>query len=179
MQQLKRVLFLLVAVTLLASVSCAAAQEHPAHQLWHEMASAGNVDLTDAWDMMGMYTFGETTGNGYVTLTVPEGTEQFVGSVSFRNYPGTSADITNQFFPMLRVLMVKFCEESDLPLIDAWLSRQQHDISAAYTGAYDHTSHTQMFLNYELYIKYDVDHNELYTLITPIRESQYLMPKAN
>ena len=174
---IKRLAGVLLAVLMLLTGASALAQEDLPHQIWHEMAEAGKKDLTDAWEMMGMFTFGETTGEGYVTIFVSEETGKIHDGISLRMYQKKEGEIREQYFPMLKVLTERFAEEADLAMLEVWLGKQQEEMVAAWRDNRDQTSNTQMFLNYEIYVQYDRDHNELYCLMTAIRDSQYMSMK--
>ena len=96
---------LLLTALITSSVSTTLAEPDIAHKIWQAMAEAGNIDQTNSWELMGMYTFGETTGDGYVTLPMTEDRKRISNAVTWRMYPKTEDDITERYFPMLTVLL--------------------------------------------------------------------------
>ena len=167
----KLVLFLSVTLLLLSFPFCVFAEPDIAHRIWQTMAEAGNIDLTNSWELMGMYTFGETTGDGYVTIPMTEDSKKISGSVTWRMYPETEDDITERYFPMLMVLLSEFCEKDELLDIADWLLTQEAVALLAKYSVLPYQSDTQTFTNFSIYIKYNEEHNELYCLIDVLNET--------
>ena len=170
MRKIRSLVCMVLAAAMLVCLGCAAAEETDlAHKIWYAMAEAGQVDMSEAWELMGiMYTFGETTGDGYVTLPMTEDGQKISGDVSFRIYPKSSADISEKFCPMLDMLLSQLEGWSEvLPLavttqdafVQAWLSGRDTD-----WGIVD-------LVSMSLKLQYDADHNELYCLITATEDT--------
>lgn len=170
MRKIRSLVCALLAAAMLVCMGCAAAEETDlAHKIWYAMAEAGQVDMSEAWELMGiMYTFGETTGDGYVTLPMTEDGQKISGDVSFRIYPKSSADISEKFCPMLDMLLSQLEGWSEvLPLavttqdafVQAWLSGRDTDWGPGDLGS----------MNVKL--RYDADYNELYCLITATEDT--------
>lgn len=163
----KKLIGILLLVLLIASsVSITLAEPDIAHRIWQAMAEAGNIDLANSWELMGMYTFGETTGDGYVTLPMTDNGKQISGAISWRMYPKSEDDITERYFPMLMVLLSEFCEKDELLDIADWLLTQEAVALLAKYNVLPYQSDTQHLSNFDVYIKYDEEHHELYCLIT-------------
>ena len=141
------------------------------------MADAGNIDLTNSWELMGMYTFGETTGDGYVTLPMTEEGERISGAISWRMYPESEDDVTKRYFPMLTVLMSEFCEKNELSDIADWMMVQEAVSLLAKYNALPYQSDILSLANFDTYIKYDEEHNELYCLITATNDTTRFLVK--
>ena len=169
MRIIRSLVCVLLAAAMLVCMGCAAAEETDlAHEIWYAMAEAGQVDMRKAWEFMGMYTFGETTGDGYVTLPMTEDGQKISGDVSFRIYPKSSADITEKLCPMFDMLLSRlhgWSEELQLAVmtqdafVQAWLSGRDTD-----WGIVD-------LVSMSLKLQYDADHNELYCLITATEDT--------
>ena len=156
---------LLLTFLMTSSVSVTLAEPDIAHRIWQSMADAGNIDLTNSWELMGMYTFGETTGDGYVTLPMTDDGKQISGAITWRIYPETEDDITERYFPMLMVLLSEFCEKNELLDIADWLLTQEAVALLEKYNVLPYQSDTQQLSNFDVYIKYNEEHNELYCLI--------------
>lgn len=176
-KKIKTVLFLFVTVLLVSFPFCVFAELDIAHKIWKEMAEAGNIDLTTCWELMGMYTFGDTTGDGYVTLPMTEDGRQISESVSWRMYPKSEDDITERYFPMLMVLLSEFCEADELLDIADWLLTQEAVALLARYNGLPYQSDTNRFVNFNIYIKYNEEHNELYCLLNASRQTENLTLK--
>ena len=169
MRIIRSLVCVLLAAAMLVCMGCAAAEETDlAHEIWYAMAEAGQVDMRKAWEFMGMYTFGETTGDGYVTLPMTEDGQKISGDVSFRIYPKSSADISEKFCPMLDMLLSQLEGWSEVlqlavttqdAFVQAWLSGRDTD-----WGIVD-------LVSMSLKLQYDADHNELYCLITATEDT--------
>jgi len=169
----KKLIGILLLVLLIASsVSITLAEPDIAHRIWQTMAEAGNIDLTNAWELMGMYTFGETTADGYITLPMTDNGKQISGAISWRMYPKSGDDITERYFPMLMVLLSEFCEKDELLDIADWLLTQEAVALLAKYNALPYQSDTQYFPNFNIYIKYNEEHNELYCLLTATKNTE-------
>ena len=166
---------LLSMVLITTSVSISLAEPDIAHRLWQSMAEAGNIDLTNSWELMGMYTFGETTGDGYVTLPITDDGKRISGAISWRMYPKSEDDITERYFPILMVLLSEFCEKDELLDIADWLLTQEAVALLAKYNVLPYQSDTQHLSNFDVYIKYDEEHNEIYCLLEAIENSQNLL----
>jgi len=156
---------LLLTFLMTSSVSATLAEPDIAHRIWYTMAEAGNIDLTNSWELMGMYTFGETTGDGYVTLPMTEDGKRISGSATWRMYPKSEDDITERYFPMLMVLLSEFCEKDEFLDIADWLLTQEAVAVLAKHNDLPYQSNINRFANFDAYIKYNEEHNELYCLI--------------
>lgn len=86
-------------------------------------------------------------------------------------YPPNEQELQSAF-SILRMLLLKFCGYTDLSLIAARLYRQQSAMSDAWNGPYLQRSDRNCTSRRRGY-------NELSMLITPIRESRYLIPDAS
>jgi len=174
----KKLIGILLLVLLIASsVSITLAEPDIAHRIWQTMAEAGNIDLTNSWELMGMYTFGETTGDGYVTLPMTDDGKQISGAITWRIYPETEDDITELYFPMLMVLLSEFCEKNELLDIADWLLTQEAVALLAKYNILPYQSDIQHFANFNLHIKYNEEHNELYCLLNASRQTENLTLK--
>ena len=160
---------MVLAAAMLVCLGCAAAEETDlAHEIWYAMAEAGQVDVGKAVEFMGMYTFGETIGDMYVTMTMTEDGQKISGDVSFRIYPKSSADISEKFCPMLDMLLSQLEGWSEvLPLavttqdafVQAWLSGRDTDWGIV------------ELVSMNVKLLYDADYNELYCLITATEDT--------
>ena len=128
---MKRVISFLLAMLLFAAAPISLAEDDLTTQLLHEMAEAGNIEQITPWAFPGVYCFGENMEAPYITLSIADHADKLEGAISWRMYPKVEQELESVFFPMLRVLMLQFCEDTDVPLIDAWLSRQQIAMSDA------------------------------------------------
>lgn len=164
-------------VFMASTIATVFAEQDIAHRIWYSMAETGGIDLTDCWELMGMYTFGDTTGEGYVTLPMTEDGKQISDSVSWRMYPKSEDDITESYFPMLMVLLSEFCEKDELINLSDWLLTQKAVSLLARYNVLPYQSDTQSLTNFDIYIKYDEKHNELYCLLKATRNSSNLLTK--
>lgn len=164
-------------VLMIATSASSFAETHIAHEIWNAMAEAGNIDLTNCWELMGMYTFGDTTGDGYVTLPMTEDGKQISGAISWRMYPKSEDDITERYFPMLMVLLSEFCEKDELLDIAAWLLTQEAVALLSKYNVLPYQSDTQHLSILDIYIKYDEENNELYCLITATNNTEKIIMK--
>lgn len=92
-----------------------------AHEVWQSMGKAGNMDMSKAWEVMGVFSFGETTDDGEVTLFMTDDQKKIAKSVSWRNYPSNDFAVTEQFFPMLECLLLKLNQNESKEAVDAWI----------------------------------------------------------
>lgn len=164
-----------------AGLAEASTSDDLAHQIWHAMAEVGNIDLTaaGAWELFGMYTFGETTGGptGYVTLPMTDDGQRINGTISWRNYPDTDEDVYGYYFPMLQYLMTTFGAEEELSDMEAWLQAQQGAVMLARANGQHYRSDDMHFQHFDLYVQYDEKHNELYCLLTVTADTDLLAVK--
>lgn len=176
MRKIRRLVCVLLAAAMLLCMGCAAAEETDlAHEIWYAMAEDSQVDMSEAWEFMSMYTFGETTGDGYVTLPMTGDGQKIKGAVSFRIYPESSADITEKFCPMLDMLLNRlygYSEENATlqsaviaqdDFVQAWLSGRD--------TVWDTVWDTVELVSMDVKLQYDADHNELYCLITATEDT--------
>lgn len=161
----------------LFSSSIVSAESDIAHEIWNAMAEAGNIGLTNSWELMGMYTFGETTGDGYVTLPMTDDGNRISGAISWRMYPKSEDDITERYFPMLMVLLSEFCEKDEHLNIADWLLTQEAVALLAKYNILPYQSDTQHLSNFDVYIKYDEENNELYCLVTATNDTPMMLIK--
>lgn len=180
---MKRFLALFLTLMMLLPAAClaeAATSDDLAHQIWHAMAEVGNIDLTNAWELFGMYTFGETTGGptGHVTLSLTEDSQRLHGSISWRNYPDTDEDVYGYYFPMLQFLLTTFGAEEEQPDMEAWLQAQQSAVMLARANGQHYRSDDMHFQHFDIYVQYDEKHNELYGLLTVTADTDLLAVKA-
>ena len=174
-KNLIRILFLTFLMTF--SVSATLAEPDIAHRIWQTMADAGNIDLTNAWELMGMYTFGETTGDGYVTLPMTDDGKRISGAISWRMYPKSEDDITERYFPMLMVLLSEFCEKNELLDIADWLLTQEAVALFAKYNVLPYQSDIRHLNNFDIHIKHNEEHNELYCLLTATKNTERFLIK--
>lgn len=170
----------IVAIQLLIAVLVGAcgisfAEEDFATYLWQKMAEVAGIDLTQCWQFMGMYTFGETTGYGYVTLNTDADGRKIAGSISCRIYPKTCKDITDRYYPMLSTLLAELGLYSETGSIAEWLTEQEKSSVAAYTNKVSLKARNRSFECFDILIQYDLKNNELYCLLTPTQDSTYLL----
>lgn len=161
---MRRLGLLLAAVLLLSVPAASLAQETLAHRIWHDMAQEGQIDLSKGWEFEGMYTFGETTGDGYITLFTTKDGQSVSGSVTWRIYPKSEEDITVRYLPMLKVLLTGIYGEELHPDVFAELDALQPQICAAFKRS-SAAQWEMAFPNCVITIKYSSKHNELYCLI--------------
>ena len=167
MRKIRSLVCALLAAAMLVCMGCAAAEETDlAHEIWYAMAEAGQVDMSEAWEFMSMYTFGETTGYGYVTLDMTEDGQKIKGSVSFRIYPESSADITEKFCPMLDMLLNRLYGYSEENATLQFAVIVQDAFVQAWRSGRDTDWGIVELVNMDVKLQYDADHNELYCLIT-------------
>ena len=167
MRKIRRLVCMLLAAAMLMGIGCAAAEETDlAHEIGYAMAEAGQVDMSEAWELMGMYTFGETTGNGYVTLPMTEDGQKIKGSVSFRIYPKSAADITEKFCPMLDMLLNKLYGRSEENATLQFAVLAQDAFVQAWFSGRDTDWGIVELVSMDMKLQYDADYNELYCLIT-------------
>lgn len=155
----------------------ALAEESIANQIWTKMAEIANVDLAQCWEFQGMYTFGETTADGYVTLPIGEDNWKISGSVSWRIYPDEYEDIIDDYFPMLCVLLQEMGIYNGTELIEEWLFEQEIYSIFAYRDGFSFATETCSFDSFDISIKYDSEHNELYCLLTATQDSLHFVMK--
>ena len=168
MRIIRSLVCVLLAAAMLVCMGCAAAEETDlAHEIWYAMAEAGQVDMRKAWEFMGMYTFGETTGDGYVTLTMTEDGQKISGNVTFRIYPKSTADITEQFCPMLDMLLNKLYGRSEENSTLQFAVIAQDAFVQAWLGGMDTDWGIVELVSMNMKLQYDADNNELYCMITP------------
>lgn len=176
----KRIFAALLSLALLCALlcSCQSEQGNIAQQVIADMLKAGKVDPSqmEVWgDYLGGYSFDESIGGGYVTLFLTEDEQYVEDSICWRNYPQQEDDITVRFFPMLQVLMQRFGVRGEYGDIKEWLSAQKSAAVQAWRNGSDYRSETRQFANYEVYVQYDVDYNELYCLITATINSEHMV----
>ena len=162
---MRKVICLLLILSLCFSCSTSLAEEDIAHRVWKEMADAGGIDFDECWELAGMYSFGKTTASGYVTLPMTEDGTQLTSPVSWRIHPQSEMDITDKFFPMLNVLMNTFGNETEQESIVEWMLTQKAVALLAKYNSLPYKSDVAQFETFEVYIKYDEVHNELYCLL--------------
>ena len=163
---------MLLAAAMLMGMGCAAAEETDlAHEIWYAMAETGHVDMSKAWEFMGMYTFGETTGDGYVTLTMTEDGQKIRSDVSFRIYPESSADITEKFCPMLDLLLNRLYGRSEENATLQFAVIAQDSFVQAWRSGRDTDWGIVELVSMNVKLRYDADYNELYCLITATEDT--------
>ncbi len=163
---------MLLAAAMLMGMGCAAAEETDlAHRIWYAMAETGHVDMSKAWELMGMYTFGETTGDGYVTLTMTEDGQKIRSDVSFRIYPESSADITEKFCPMLDLLLNLLYGRSEENATLQFAVIAQDAFVQAWRSGRDTDWGIVELVSMNVKLQYDADYNELYCLITATEDT--------
>lgn len=124
-----------------------------------------------------MYTFGETTADGYVTLPMEEDNQKISGSISWRIYPDAYEDIIDDYFPMLRVLLEELGIYNTTESIEEWLFEQEIYSIFAYKDKVSFATEICSFELFDISIKYDSEHNELYCLLTATQDSQHFSQK--
>lgn len=174
----RKYIFLLIIVVIISLASTSAfAEESIAVSLWNEMAQAGGRDLTDAWEMYGLFTFGETTGDGELTANMTEDGQALRGSITFRIYPKKTEEITHFFFPAYRVLLAHLITPEEEQALSDWLDSAKEDALKNIPAKNKYRSDTKDFACFSVHIQYDVKYNELYSLITPTVDTDYLRVK--
>lgn len=175
---MKKILALLLAMLMLASVyNISFAEESIAHRLWRKMAEVADIDLAQCWEFQGMYTFGETTANGYITLPTEADGKKVAGSISWRIYPDEYEDIIDDYYPMLVALLEELGIYNATESIEEWLFKQEFYSIFAYKDKVSFDTETCSFELFDISIKYDSEHNELYCLLTATQDSQYFSKK--
>ena len=162
----KQVLAFLLSVAFLLTSSVGIAEYNTdiAYQIRQAMADVGGMSLENCWDVMGMYTFGQTTEDGYFTISSSDETGKIGKDISWRNYPKNYEDIIDRYFPMLNVLLILF-DNSDEE-ISNWVFTQEIAAIFSKKANQSYQSGIKHFSNFDIHIEYDAEYNELYCSLT-------------
>jgi len=175
MKKICSVLLLIAILAIACNVSFA--DENIANRLWRKMAEVADIDLTHCWEFQGMYTFGETTADGYITLPTEADGGKIAGAISWRIYPDEYEDIIDDYYPMLYALLEELGINNATESIEEWLFEQEIYSIFAYKDKVSFDTETCSFDLFDISIKYDSEHNELYCLLTATQDSQYFSKK--
>ena len=137
-----------------------------AHEIWQAMGEAGNMDMSKAWEFKGVFSFGETTGDGEVTLILTEDQSRIKNPVSLHNCPADDSAITLQFFPMLKCLLMKLDQNESEETFEAWIREILPVVLLARQNNLFFRSAVREFNTMTAYIQFDNKYNELYCLVT-------------
>lgn len=144
-----------------------------AHEIWQAMGKAGNMDMSKAWEVMGVFSFGETTADGEVTLFLTDDNSKISKSVSWRNYPDDDSAVTDQFFPMLKCLLLKLDQNESDEVVDAWIMNQCPIVLLARQNNLFYRSENKQFRDMIVYVQFDNQYQELYCLITCTKSNEW------
>ena len=158
---------MLILLFIVTCCSCAFCESQDyAHEIWQEMGEAGNIDMSQAWEFMGVFSFGETTGDGEVTLFLTDDQRKINNSVSWRNCPDDDSAITLHFFPMLKCLLMKLDQNESEDAFEAWIQELLPVVLLARQNNLYFRSEDREFNTMTAYVQFDNKYNELYCLIT-------------
>ena len=143
-----------------------AEERNIAHAIWQAMGEAGNMDMSQAWELMGLFSFGETTADGEVTLFLTDDKSKIAKQVSWRNHPVDDSGGVDRFFLMLKCLLSKLDQEESLEEIELWIEQISPSVLLARQNRLFFKSSEKQFQDMIVFVQYDSKHNELYSLVT-------------
>ncbi len=163
---MKRLVLLLLVLILFIPINTYGEEQDIAHNIWFAMGEAGNMDMSKAWEVHGLFSFGETTADGEVTLFMTDDNLKIAKSVSWRNYPTEDTAITEQFFPMLKCLLLKLDREESEETIASWIDQVLPVVLLARQNNLFFRSAEKQFHDMTIFVEYDNKYTQLYSLIT-------------
>ena len=183
---MKKIVAVLLCAALLATCVMALAESNSAapadyaEEIWYTMAETGHANKNVMWSMLGMYSFGEKTGGpeGYVTLNSTEDGKAVQGGISWRIYPKNEEDVAEYFYSMMETLLAMVATPEDAANITVWLNASKAPVLAAFQQQEQWVSGIFVFDNVSLQLQYDPEHNELYTLLEAIKDTEHFRLKA-
>ena len=143
------------------------------HEIWYAMGEAGNIDMSKAWELPGMYVFGETTAAGELNIFATDDPQKVKNTVCWRIIPEDISQLSSQYFPMLKCLMLKLDPSLSAADLDEWISSLSPTVAIVIQNRMAYEFGTYDFGHFTFYLKYSDKYNELYGKLVCTEETEH------